>query len=113
MILVIDRTRKRLMIILVYNMGKNLHIFLHSSSIVVDPTNLSDGLHYYEVYGIDSKAPWRGPLFRIPVTITKPSIVTSRPPLISFQGISFVPGDYHSANLLVQFVLCISSMSLL
>lgn len=98
------------MITLVYIMGKNLHISLHSSSIVVDPTNLSDGLHYYEVYGVDSKAPWRGPLFRIPVTITKPSIVTSRPPLISFQGISFVPGDYHIANFFMQFVHCISSM---
>ncbi|XP_069152321.1 tripeptidyl-peptidase 2 isoform X2 [Solanum lycopersicum] len=74
-----------------------------SFSIVVDPTNLSDGLHYYEVYGVDSKAPWRGPLFRIPVTITKPSIVTSRPPLISFQGISFVPGQIEMRFIEVPF----------
>lgn len=74
-----------------------------SFSIVVDPTNLSDGLHYYEVYGVDSKAPWRGPLFRIPVTITKPSIVTSRPPLISFQGISFVPGQIERRFIEVPF----------
>ncbi|CAN4087751.1 unnamed protein product [Withania somnifera] len=72
-------------------------------SIVVDPTTLSDGLHYYEVYGIDSKAPWRGPLFRIPVTITKPSVVTSRPPLISFQGISFVPGQIERRFIEVPF----------
>ncbi|KAL1831481.1 hypothetical protein ACET3Z_001132 [Daucus carota] len=62
-------------------------------NIVVDPTKLSDGLHYYEIYGIDTNAPWRGPLFRIPVTITKPTSVRSRPPLISFTGMSFVPGN--------------------
>ncbi|CAK9160937.1 unnamed protein product [Ilex paraguariensis] len=63
-----------------------------SFNIVVDPTNLSDGLHYYEVYGIDCKAPWRGPLFRIPVTITKPKAVKNGLPLISFLGMSFLPG---------------------
>ncbi|XP_027110305.2 tripeptidyl-peptidase 2 isoform X1 [Coffea arabica] len=61
-------------------------------SIIVDPTNLSEGLHYYEVYGIDCKVPSRGPLFRIPVTITKPKVVENRPPQISFQGMSFRPG---------------------
>ncbi|XP_031094573.1 tripeptidyl-peptidase 2 isoform X2 [Ipomoea triloba] len=63
-----------------------------SFNVVVDPTSLGDGLHYYEVYGVDCKAPWRGPLFRIPVTITKPKAVKNRPPLISFQGMSFLPG---------------------
>uniref|UniRef100_A0A5B6YUZ2 Tripeptidyl-peptidase 2 n=1 Tax=Davidia involucrata TaxID=16924 RepID=A0A5B6YUZ2_DAVIN len=63
-----------------------------SFNVVVDPTSLSDGLHYYELYGIDCKAPWRGPLFRIPVTITKPMGVKSRPPLISYPGMSFLPG---------------------
>lgn len=63
-----------------------------SFNIVVDPTSLGDGLHYYEVYGIDCKAPWRGPLFRVPITITKPTTVKNRPPLISFQGMSFQPG---------------------
>ncbi|KAA8533720.1 hypothetical protein F0562_031237 [Nyssa sinensis] len=63
-----------------------------SFNVVVDPTNLSDGLHYYELYGIDCKAPWRGPLFRIPVTITKPMGVKNRPPLISYSGMSFLPG---------------------
>ncbi|KAK8511926.1 hypothetical protein V6N12_074615 [Hibiscus sabdariffa] len=61
-------------------------------NIVVDSTTLSDGLHYYEVYGIDGKAPWRGPLFRIPITITKPKAVINRPPLISFSRMSFLPG---------------------
>ncbi|PRQ60108.1 putative tripeptidyl-peptidase II [Rosa chinensis] len=63
-----------------------------SFNIVVNPTNLSEGLHYYELYGIDCKAPWRGPLFRIPITITKPITVISRPPLYSFSKLSFLPG---------------------
>ncbi|KAM7499661.1 hypothetical protein LguiA_024075 [Lonicera macranthoides] len=63
-----------------------------SFNVVVDPTNLSEGLHYFELYGIDCKAPWRGPLFRIPVTITKPKAVQNRPPLVSFSGMSFLPG---------------------
>ncbi|GAV79300.1 Peptidase_S8 domain-containing protein/TPPII domain-containing protein [Cephalotus follicularis] len=64
-----------------------------SFNIVVDPTTLSDGLHYYELYGVDCKAPWRGPLFRIPVTITKPMAVMTRPPIISFSKMSFKPGQ--------------------
>ncbi|TKY51308.1 Tripeptidyl-peptidase 2 [Spatholobus suberectus] len=61
-------------------------------NIFVDPTDLNDGLHYYEVYGIDCKAPWRGPLFRIPITITKPVAVTNRPPQVSFSKMLFQPG---------------------
>ncbi|KAL8257342.1 hypothetical protein R6Q59_029383 [Mikania micrantha] len=63
-----------------------------SFNVVVDPSKLSDGLHYFEVYGMDCNAPWRGPLFRIPVTITKPKIVETQPPLITFSGLSFQPG---------------------
>ncbi|CAL5364378.1 unnamed protein product [Camellia sinensis] len=59
---------------------------------VVDPTNLSDGLHYYELCGIDCKAPWRGPVFRIPVTITKEMAVKNRPALLLFSGMTFLPG---------------------
>ncbi|KAH6782852.1 tripeptidyl peptidase ii [Perilla frutescens var. hirtella] len=62
-------------------------------NIIVDPTTLGDGLHYFEVYGLDCKSPWRGPVFRIPVTITKPQTVKSRPPVVVFQGMSFVPGQ--------------------
>ncbi|KAJ1399212.1 Tripeptidyl-peptidase II domain [Sesbania bispinosa] len=61
-------------------------------NIVVDPSNLCDGLHYYEVYGIDCKAPWRGPLFRIPITITKAKGLTNQPPQISFSNMLFHPG---------------------
>ncbi|KAF3597894.1 hypothetical protein DY000_02026985 [Brassica cretica] len=63
-----------------------------SFNVVVDPTNLGDGVHYFEVYGIDCKAPQRGPLFRIPVTIIIPKTVANRPPVISFQQMSFVSG---------------------
>lgn len=58
----------------------------------MDPTNLSDGLHYFELSGVDCKAPWRGPLFRIPVTITKPMAVVSQPPVVSFSRMPFQPG---------------------
>ncbi|XP_047941197.1 tripeptidyl-peptidase 2 isoform X1 [Salvia hispanica] len=61
-------------------------------NIIVDPSTLGHGLHYFEVYGVDSKSPWRGPLFRIPVTITKPQTVKSRHPVVLFQGMPFVPG---------------------
>ncbi|KAG9146521.1 hypothetical protein Leryth_023879 [Lithospermum erythrorhizon] len=74
-----------------------------SFNVIVDPTNLNDGLHYYEVYGIDCKAPWRGPLFRIPITLTKPKVVKSRPPLISFQGMPFVPGHIERRFIEVPF----------
>ncbi|CAH2078424.1 unnamed protein product [Thlaspi arvense] len=63
-----------------------------SFNVVVDPTNLGDGVHYFEVYGIDCKAPQRGPLFRIPVTIIIPKTVENRPPVISFQQMSFISG---------------------
>ncbi|ONK71943.1 uncharacterized protein A4U43_C04F14000 [Asparagus officinalis] len=63
-----------------------------SFNIVVDPTHLSSGLHYHEVHGIDFKAPWRGPLFRVPITILKPTIPTGQPPQILFSRISFTPG---------------------
>ncbi|OVA01192.1 Peptidase S8/S53 domain [Macleaya cordata] len=63
-----------------------------SFNIVVDPTNLSDGLHYFELYGVDCKAPWRGPLFRVPITITKPIVLTDKPPLITFSRMTFLPG---------------------
>ncbi|XP_044468114.1 tripeptidyl-peptidase 2-like isoform X2 [Mangifera indica] len=63
-----------------------------SFNILVDPTNLKFGLHYYEIYGVDCKAPGRGPIFRIPIIITKPMAVLSRPPLVSFSRMSFMPG---------------------
>ncbi|XP_038974715.1 tripeptidyl-peptidase 2-like isoform X1 [Phoenix dactylifera] len=63
-----------------------------SFNIVVDPTNLANGLHYHEVYGIDCRAPWRGPLFRVPITIIKPFASAGQPPVVSFSNVSFQPG---------------------
>ncbi|KAK3220700.1 hypothetical protein Dsin_014670 [Dipteronia sinensis] len=76
-------------------MGPDCLLLTHngrSFNIVVDPTNLKDGLHYFEIYGVDCKAPERGPLFRIPVTIIKPMTILTRPPLVSFAKMSFLPG---------------------
>lgn len=67
-------------------------VFFLSLSVIVDPSNLCDGLHYYEVYGIDCKAPWRGPIFRIPVTITKAKAVTNQSLQVSFLNMLFQPG---------------------
>ncbi|KAL0038695.1 hypothetical protein WJX79_003623 [Trebouxia sp. C0005] len=43
--------------------------------VQVDPVGLGEGLHYAEVQAFDSKARWRGPLFRIPVTVIKPTAI--------------------------------------
>ena len=39
----------------------------------VDCSSLPEGLHYAEISAKDSTAPWRGALFRIPVTVIKPA----------------------------------------
>ncbi|KAJ8771482.1 hypothetical protein K2173_026659 [Erythroxylum novogranatense] len=74
-----------------------------SFNIVIDPTKLSDGLHYHKVYGIDCKARWRGPLFSIPITITKPMTVKNRPPLVLFPNMSFLPGHIERRFIEVPF----------
>ncbi|KAL2642830.1 hypothetical protein R1flu_010417 [Riccia fluitans] len=61
-------------------------------NIVVDPTNLSEGVHYGEVRGTDLEASWRGPSFRIPVTVIKPIQVSASSPKVTFSDLSFVPG---------------------
>lgn len=63
-----------------------------SFNILVDPSLLQEGLHYFEVHGIDCKAPQRGPLFRLPVTIIKPLVLRETPPVASFSGLSFDAG---------------------
>uniref|UniRef100_A0A0E0K3A0 tripeptidyl-peptidase II n=1 Tax=Oryza punctata TaxID=4537 RepID=A0A0E0K3A0_ORYPU len=61
-------------------------------NIVVNPVNISSGLHYYEVYGIDCKAPWRGPIFRVPITVIKPIALSGEPPALSLSNLSFKSG---------------------
>ena len=39
----------------------------------VDCSSLPEGLHFAEISASDSTAPWRGALFRLPVTVIKPA----------------------------------------
>ena len=60
--------------------------------VKVDPTSLSDGqFHYSEVLGYDTSAPERGPLFKIPVSVAKPTVPANGS--IGFPNVEFGPGD--------------------
>lgn len=91
--------------------GRSLvnHMTLLSSeslgSVMVDPTSLSEGVHYTEVIGMDSGAPWRGPIFRVPITVVKPMEVTARPPMVHFSDLLFMPGNCNNGIALVSVVL--------
>ncbi|KAL4191574.1 hypothetical protein AMTRI_Chr07g81290 [Amborella trichopoda] len=63
-----------------------------SFNVVLDPASLSHGVHYFEVYGTDCQAPWRGPIFRVPVTIIRPIVLKNMPLVLSLTGMSFMPG---------------------
>ena len=39
----------------------------------MDPTQLPPGLHYTEINAFDTENVDKGPIFRIPVTVTKPT----------------------------------------
>jgi tripeptidyl-peptidase-2 len=43
------------------------------------PTPHTQGLHYAEVQGFCSKAEWRGPLFRVPITVVRPRRLPEAP----------------------------------
>lgn len=62
-------------------------------SVRIDPSGLPQGLHFAEVTGTDMNRPWRGPVFRIPVTVIKPTVL---PPgaaqVATFNGLKFLPG---------------------
>ncbi|CAK0779170.1 hypothetical protein CVIRNUC_004710 [Coccomyxa viridis] len=46
-----------------------------SFEVKVDCSSLPEGLHFAEISASDSTAPWRGALFRVPVTVIKPARV--------------------------------------
>lgn len=56
-----------------------LHHNGRSFEVEVDPTGLPEGLHYAEIQGFDSSAEWRGPLFRVPITVIRPLLLASQP----------------------------------
>jgi len=72
----------------------------------LDCAALPEGLHYAEVEALDSTALSRGPLFRVPITVVKPSAVqegaAARPPPPSFSsrgGQQPLYGSLHGAGL--------------
>lgn len=56
-----------------------LHHNGRSFEVKVDTSRLSPGLHYAEVQAVCPAAAWRGPLFRIPVTVIKPQNLMQTP----------------------------------
>ncbi|KAI8330140.1 hypothetical protein EDC96DRAFT_612213 [Choanephora cucurbitarum] len=71
-----------------------LYLGSHGNSfqLKVDPTALSESkFHFGQVFGYDTSAPERGPLFRIPVSVVKP-IVSSKGS-IQFKNVEYGPGD--------------------
>ncbi|KAI8969157.1 hypothetical protein BDF20DRAFT_826714 [Mycotypha africana] len=72
------------------------YLYLHSSGnsfqIRVDPTSLSESeFHYGEVLGYDTAAPERGPLFRVPVSVVKPTVCSQG--FIQYTNVEYGPGD--------------------
>ena len=61
-------------------------------NVLVDTEGLEVGLHYEEVHGYDMRHQWRGPLFRVPVTVVVPQTMPAGCSEISFENSSFTPG---------------------
>ena len=49
--------------------------------VTIDTSELAPGEHYAHIYGYDAKSPERGPLFRVPISVTKPAPMSINPPL--------------------------------
>ncbi len=58
----------------------------------VDPTALPPGAHEGEVRGYDDRAPDRGPLFRVPVTVIRPTAVSAEDDYRWRETVAFTPG---------------------
>lgn len=67
-----------------------------SFEVEADTGCLAEGLHYGEVILADARAPWRGALARVPVTVIKPSAVDTSPAagggVADLGTVSFSPG---------------------
>ena len=59
-----------------------LHHNGRSFEVEIDPTRLEQGVHYAEIQGFDAVDEWRGPLFRIPITVMKPLMLAALPGFI-------------------------------
>ncbi|KAG7670442.1 hypothetical protein Ndes2437A_g04966 [Nannochloris sp. 'desiccata'] len=68
-----------------------LHHNGRSFEVEIDPTGLEQGLHYAEIQGFDAVDEWRGPLFRIPVTVIKPLSLAALPGSILAPSASTAP----------------------
>ncbi|ORZ14024.1 hypothetical protein BCR42DRAFT_417878 [Absidia repens] len=71
-------------------------VYIHSGGnsfqIKVDPTVLSESeFHYGDVFGYDTAHPERGPLFRVPVSVVKPS--EAKNGSLTYQKVEYGPGD--------------------
>lgn len=63
--------------------------------VKVDPKELAPGVHYAEIIGFDSKAPAKGPLFRVPITVIKPDKKSEDSSRYMYSKIDFSPGGIH------------------
>lgn len=61
-------------------------------NILVDTSGLEAGLHYEEVHGYDLCHQWRGPLFRVPVTVLVPQFCPPGASEVTFESEFFSPG---------------------
>ncbi|KAI9495709.1 hypothetical protein BDB00DRAFT_870251 [Zychaea mexicana] len=60
--------------------------------VKVDPTSLSESeFHYGEILGYDTAAPERGPLFKVPVSVVKPTVPGKGS--LEYRNVEFGPGD--------------------
>ncbi|KAI8339132.1 hypothetical protein BC941DRAFT_422188 [Chlamydoabsidia padenii] len=71
-------------------------LYIHSGGnafqIKVDPTVLAESeFHYGEILGYDTAHPDRGPLFRVPVSVVKPT--ETKNGSLSYQRVEYGPGD--------------------
>ncbi|GAX82749.1 hypothetical protein CEUSTIGMA_g10175.t1 [Chlamydomonas eustigma] len=77
-------------------------LLLHHSGrgfeVNIDATRLPNGLHYSEIMAYDATAKWRGPLFRVPITVIKPVKVPQQLEAVE-ASVSFLPAAPALPNL--------------